>query len=356
MCEDENTGGSPKQAVHMNKEDQLIARIQLRLGLLRSLRGRRSALALGAGDDACVLRSTRGWEWVASADAFLENIHFTRRLHPPASIGYKALSRAASDLAAMGAAPRCFLLSLALPASLTTAWIDGFLSGMDRAARALGMVLAGGDTSQTDLIAFNITVLGEVRAGRAVLRSGARPGDRIFVTGQLGAAELGLEILGRGLSGQSKFSSLLAPHLFPVPPMALGEWLAGRRLPSAMMDLSDGLSTDLDRLCRSSGVGARIYGPMLPTVLVPEALRRRGILARNLALDGGEDYQLLFTVPAHAARRVPQSRGGVRITEIGEIVRGRGVLFVSEDGGTVRLAPNGWDHFSQPRKRPKPRR
>jgi thiamine-monophosphate kinase len=353
MCEDENTVPRLKTTVLMNKEDQLIARICQRLGSRsggadRSARGgAKGSLAVGPGDDACVLRATRRRERVASADAFLEGVHFVRRLHPPASIGYKALARATSDLAAMGATPRCFLLGLALPASLTNAWLDGFLDGMARAARKFGMVLAGGDTSRTDAVAVNITVMGEVRAGRAILRSGARPGDRIFVTGHLGAAQLGLEILTRGLSRRASLRPYLAPHLFPAPPIALGQWLAHRRLPTAMMDLSDGLSTDLDRLCRSSGVGARIREASLPVVRVPESLRRQGIDAFRLARDGGEDYQLLFTVPARLAGRVPSARDGVRITEIGEIVSTRGVLAISRDGTSSPLPPRGWDHFAR---------
>jgi thiamine-monophosphate kinase len=337
----------------MNKEDQLIARIQKRLRTRGGLTDLDAGLSLGSGDDACVLRATRGHEWVASADAFLENVHFIRRLHPPASIGYKSLARATSDLAAMGAKPRCFLLSLALPQQLTPGWLDGFLVGMSRAARKFGMGLAGGDTSRADAIAINLTVLGEVRAGRAILRSGARPGDRIFVTSQLGAAELGLEIVKHGLSARANLRRYLAPHLYPNPPIALAGWLSRRRLPSSMMDLSDGLSTDLDRLCRSSGVGARVRDASLPLISVPDLLPRQGITALNLALHGGEDYQLLFTVHARAASRIPPTCGGVRITEIGEIVRGHDVLLISADGKSAPLTPRGWDHFSRPLADPK---
>jgi thiamine-monophosphate kinase len=330
----------------MNKEDQLIARIQKRLGLSTGLTDRDAGLSLGSGDDACVLRATRGREWVASTDAFLENVHFIRRLHPPASVGYKALARATSDLAAMGAKPRCYLLSLAFPPHLTLRWLNDFLAGMSRTARKFGMSVAGGDTSRADAIAINLTVLGEVREGQAILRSGARPGDRIFVTGQLGAAELGLEIIQHGLSANANLRRYLAPHLYPDPPIALAQWLSSRRLPRAMMDLSDGLSTDLDRLCRSSGVGARIREESLPVVRVPELLRRRGISALNLAIHGGEDYQLLFTVPARAASRIPPAHGGVRITEIGEVVRSRDALLISADGKSAHLTPRGWDHFA----------
>jgi thiamine-monophosphate kinase len=336
----------------MTKEDQLIERIAARIGRrggpgARS--GRSPGLAVGLGDDACVLRAARGQEWVASCDAFLEDVHFVRRKHSPATIGYKALARATSDLAAMGAVPRCFLLGLAIPARLTGSWLDALLGGMARASRKFGMELAGGDTSRTDAIAINITVFGEVRAGGTVLRSGARPGDRIFVTGRLGAAQLGLEIVMRGLSRRTSLRRYLAPHLLPDPPIALGQWLARRELASAMMDLSDGLSTDLNRLCRASGVGARIREASLPAVRVPVSLRGGGIDALKLARDGGEDYQLLFTVPARDARRIPSQRGGVRITEIGEIIRGRRISIISADGTHTPLSPRGWDHFAHRR-------
>jgi thiamine-monophosphate kinase len=352
MCEDEIIVPRPNTTVPMNKEDQLIARIQKRLGPRGPVDGREVGLALGAGDDACILRAMPGREWVASIDAFIEGVHFARRIHPASSIGYKALARATSDLAAMGAAPRSFLLGLALPASLTDAWLDGFLDGMSRAARKFGMALAGGDTSRTDTIAINITVFGEVPAGRAITRSGARPGDRIYVTGRLGAAQLGVEILLRGIASKPSLRRYLAPHFYPTPPIELGQWLSRRRLPTAMMDLSDGLSTDLDRLCRASGVGARIRKASLPIVGVPETLQRQGVDALQLALDGGEDYQLLFTVPSRSVSRVPSSGGGVRITEIGEIVGGREIRLILNDGSSVPLPPHGWDHFGR-RARPK---
>src|SRR5258708_24733036 len=177
----------------MASEKQLIARTG------RELRSRTSAvLRVGIGDDAAVVRPKEGVEWVLTTDAFLENVHFLRRLHPPEAVGYKALARATSDLAAMGARPRYFLLSLALPPSCTGKWFDRFLEGMSRAARTFGLVLAGGDTTKNPLAAINLTVIGEVPPGQAVLRSGARPGNLTCVSGTLGEAELGLRLLKLG--------------------------------------------------------------------------------------------------------------------------------------------------------------
>jgi thiamine-monophosphate kinase len=151
-----------------------------------------SGIALGIGDDAALFRPRHGYETVLTCDWFLEGTHFLRDKHPADSVGWKCLARAVSDIAAMGAEPRCFLLSLALPESLTGGWLDQFLSGLRRATRKLHCPLAGGDTTRQSKVLINITVVGEVRANLAALRSGARPGDLIYVSGRLGSAQLGL--------------------------------------------------------------------------------------------------------------------------------------------------------------------
>jgi len=325
---------------HMPDEASLIERIRARLPSRP-----RAGLRIGIGDDAAVLRPRRGAEWVLTCDAFLESVHFLIRAHPPEAVGYKALARATSDLAAMGARPRFFLLSLALPSIRTRAWLDGFLAGMAQAARQFGLVLAGGDTSQHPTVAISITVLGEVAPGHVVTRSHARVGDLLYVTGRLGGAQLGLELILRGMYRQRRWQPLLRPHLCPELRLALGEWLAARRLATAMIDTSDGLSTDLGHICRASGVGARLWAERIPRVKVPAGLREHGFDPLELALHGGEDYQLLFTVPRRLAKRIPQSHRGVPITQIGEITRGRSVVLVGSDGRAVKLALRGWDHF-----------
>jgi thiamine-monophosphate kinase len=331
-------------------EDALIARI--RRGIPSSAGG---ILRLAIGDDAAILRLRRGREWVVTCDQFIEDVHFVKALHPPEVVGYKALARATSDLAAMGAVPRVFLLSLALPASCAGVWLTAMTRGMARAAREFGLTLAGGDTArspaQNAAVALNLTVLGEIEAGRGVRRNSALPGDAIFVTGVLGAAQLGLEIVLRGWAGS--YRRLVSPHFYPKPCLEVGRWLLRRRIASAMMDLSDGLSTDLARLCRASGVGARLYESAIPSVAVPAALRaKRGGRSgakvfdeRELALHGGEDYGLLFTVRKRMVSRVPAAFHGTRITRIGETVSGGGVVLIGADGSTRPLVPGGWDHF-----------
>lgn len=306
-------------------------------------------LRLGIGDDAAVIAPNRNADWVLSCDAFIEGVHFLVRLHPPDSIGYKSLIRAASDLAAMGATPRLFLLTLALPAAKTGAWLDRFLEGMGRAARSLRMRLAGGDTTKNPRIAISITVLGEVKPGRAVTRSGARPGDIIYVSGRLGRAQLGLELVKRGFGKQRRLADVLRPHLYPRIRVALARWLADRGIASAMMDLSDGLSTDLARLAAASGVGARLQAGTIPCVAVPPVLSKhaRGsqLDPMQLALHGGEDYELLFSVPRRKIKLLRGAPGAAELTPIGEITREKRIVLVGSGQRETLLRSQGWDPF-----------
>jgi thiamine-monophosphate kinase len=253
---------------------------------------------------------------------------------------------------AMAARPRFFLLSLALPAERTGAWFNQMLSGMARASKLLGMRLAGGDTARSPgergRVALNLMVLGEARRGRRIGRAGAGLGDGIYVTGVLGQAQLGLELVMRGMFGQRKYRRLLAPHYYPALALDLALWLGRNRLPSAMMDISDGLSTDLTRLCRASGVGARIYADLIPALELPRSLLQISRLdPLTLALHGGEDYGLLFTVPRPMASRIPKIFGRTPITRIGEIVRRSAVKIVTLGGEVSSLTPSGWDHFAR---------
>lgn len=302
------------------------------------------ALPIGIGDDAAVLRSHRRTEWVVSCDSSLEGIHFLSD-YPPESIGYKSLARATSDLAAMGARPRYFLLALTLPVSKTEKWLRDFASGMSRACREFGIRLIGGDTSRKASVIICITVIGEIAAGNAIPRSGARPGDLVYVTGTLGAAQLGLEITLRGLSRGPSLKKCLEPHRYPKIPVALGQALARHHIPSAMMDISDGLSTDLARLCAASRVGARIHVDKLPIVQVPADLRRRGIDPLLLALNGGEDYGLLLTAAPGSANRLRHLARRPPITQIGEITRDAKLKLIKADGSQSILKPGGWQPF-----------
>jgi thiamine-monophosphate kinase len=337
----------------LDSEVQLIERISNADGSGRGARGR-PLLRLGIGDDAAIVAPDGESEWVLSCDALLEGVHFLADRHPPDSIGYKALVRATSDLAAMGATPRLFLLTLALPQRRTGRWLDEFVRGMRRASRQLGMRLAGGDTTKNPTVSISITVLGEVHPGSAVRRSGARPGDNLYVSGRLGRAELGLQMVKAGGLAQLRRtfrsqSKLLQPHLYPRVRVELGAWLARHKLASSMMDISDGLSTDLERLCSASRVGARICAERIPCVKIPAAvarlLRSRKLDPLRMALHGGEDYELLFTIPQKHVKRLRGAPGFRDITAIGKIERGNRITLIGPGGQQRRLEPGGWDPF-----------
>jgi thiamine-monophosphate kinase len=294
---------------------------------------------VGIGDDAALWRPPPGHEAVLTCDWFLGGTHFLRDKHPPDALGWKSLARATSDIAAMGGRPRCFLLSLALPANCTGKWLSSFLMGLRRASRTLQCPLVGGDTTRRDEILIHISVMGEVAAGGAVLRSGAQAGDLLYVSGKLGEAELGLRELRLRHGVASASDAYLRKHLYPQPRLALGQWLAKNRLASAMMDISDGLSSDLRRICSASGVGARIELASLPRVL---HLDRDD--AVGLALHGGDDYELLFAVRPKNASKIKRQYHGVALTRIGEITREKAVL-LEQDGRLRPLVACGWDPF-----------
>jgi thiamine-monophosphate kinase len=298
-----------------------------------------NGLRLGIGDDTAIWAPTPGFEMILTSDWSLEGSHFLLDKHPADAIGWKAMGRATSDIAAMGGIPRCFLLNLALPPKLTGRWLTGFLRGLKRATAKFGCTLAGGDTTRRDQVLINIAVIGEVRTGQAVLRSGAHTGDALFVSGTLGEADLGLRQLQRAKGLARPTTAALRKHMYPEPRLALGRWLADRQLATAMMDISDGLSTDLARLCAASGKAATVEAAALPRI-TPD-----GADALRLALHGGDDYELLFTVRATDAHRMPKSHRGLRLTRIGTIQKGKGVMVRWADGRIEALRPGGWDPF-----------
>lgn len=300
-------------------------------------------LLVGIGDDSALWRPRAGWDAVLTCDWFLQGTHFLPEHHPAHAIGWKSLARAVSDLAAMGAEPRCFLLSLALPAARTGAWLKAFLRGLKAASRAFNCPAAGGDTTRRPDILVSTTVVGECPRARAILRSGAKPGDAIYVTGRLGEAEYGLRLLRNRNGFANPGDARLRKHLYPRPRLAMGAWLAQHRLATAMMDLSDGLSADLPRLCQASQVGASIDADRLPRV----RLRRNAagkFDSLQLALHGGDDYELLFTVAPRNVSRIPRSIAGTSLTLIGQVLRDERILLLNRGAETV-LVNKGWDPF-----------
>jgi len=307
---------------------------------------RKSGVEVSIGDDAAIWRPKKGFDTVLTTDWFLEGTHFWRNWHPAEAVGWKCLMRAASDVAAMGGDPRCFLLSLALPASCAETWLNGFLRGLMKAARRLKCPIAGGDTARNDRVLININVLGEVRSGRAVQRNGAKPGDRIFVSGRLGEAELGLKMARRlRKADREPHSPLLEKHLRPEARVELGKWLATNRLATAMMDISDGLSSDLTRMCIASQVGAEIELARIPIAARQFRAKSSPRELTQVALHGGDDYELLFCVADRDRKRVPKALRGVALTEIGRITKQRAIKLAESSGKIVPLRPLGWDPF-----------
>jgi len=282
---------------------------------------------------------------ILTCDWFLEGTHFLRRKHPPESVGWKCLARALSDVAAMGGVPRCFLLSLALPTSHRGPWLDRYLTGLRKAAHKFGCPLAGGDTTRRYEILISVTVVGEARAGREALRSGARSGDIIYVSGHLGEADLGLQLLRRSKHLGKTSDPLLRKHLYPEPRLGLGSWLAEKRIVTAMMDISDGLSSDLPRLCAASGVGAHLEKQEIPCGRHSKAALALSLDPLQLALHGGDDYELLFTVPPNRARFVPKSFRGVPLTRVGIVTAKKSIILAAKNDREALLVPGGWDPF-----------
>jgi thiamine-monophosphate kinase len=305
---------------------------------------------VGIGDDAAVVALRSGEELVVTTDLSIEEVHFRRDWHPPEAVGHKCLARGLSDVAAMGARPIASFLSLALPPELTRpgrqgtrSWLDRFYQGLLALAARARAPLAGGDLAQSPgpngKAAADIVVLGAVPKGRALLRSTARPGDLLYVTGTLGGAAAEFRALQQR---PARFRSVAAnkavhPHFFPEPRLAAGRQLMVRHLASAAIDISDGLSVDLLHLCEESGVSAEIAPAAIP--LGPDA-------TLNDALHGGDDYELLFT--ASPAQRIPARLGGVPLHCIGRMLRRRaGVspMVLLEEGLRTPLQPAGWEHF-----------
>jgi len=295
-----------------------------------------SSLVKGIGDDCAVLRVPPGHELLVTTDFTIEKVHFRRDWHRPDAVGWRCLARGLSDIAAMGGQPQAAFLSLALASDVPQKWVDRFLTGLLGLADEFHVPLAGGDTAQSSSgIQADIVVVGSVPRGKAVLRSGARPGDQIYVTGELGAAAAGLARLEAERSMGREAGALLRPQ----PRLAVGEWLRKRGLASAMIDLSDGLSTDLAHICEESHVGAEIDAEAIPLARVGQQKKQ---VALDLALHGGEDYELLFT----SSQNVPVRVAGVRITRIGQVTRAHGMRLLDAEGRPRRLEVRGWEHFS----------
>ncbi|MCM8813726.1 MAG: thiamine-phosphate kinase [Candidatus Omnitrophica bacterium] len=290
--------------------------------LIRAIRSRcrvDSSVVLGIGDDCAVLRRRRGMYELITADMLVENVHFVRTQQPEA-VGHKLIACSLSDIAAMGGAPRHAVVSLGLPPDLPCTYVQALYRGMNRTAAAFGVSVVGGDTNSAPLVICNVTLTGEVEPNRFVRRTGARPGDEIFVTGCLGGSAAGR-------------------HLLFTPRVSEGRFLAVNVRPHAMIDISDGLLQDLGHITRGSGVAA-----VLEAAAIPVCAEAAGI---SDALETGEDFELLFTVAPAAGRKLRQQWPfpDVPLTRIGVITAGRGIRLRGLDGRLRARAARGFRHF-----------
>jgi thiamine-monophosphate kinase len=323
-------------------EDELVAAIRERVAMVPANR-----LMVGIGDDAAVWQPSRNNRSVITTDALVEGIHFTRDAMSAHDVGWRALASNLSDVAAMGARPVLATIALGFPAGTDPAWLLAAYDGIAALAKRSRCAIAGGDLTRAPAITFAITVVGEVRASNLKRRDGARAGDVVAITGPLGASRAGLLLAldWPDLARDPELAAVLAAYRTPQPRLPEGAWLGGSRHVRAMMDISDGLSTDLARLCAASVTGASLER-------VPVADGASRVAARTgddpagWALDGGEDFELLVSVEkrgfGHLAARF-RARFGRELVPIGRMTAGPGV--VDADGRAVVSA--GWDHLRE---------
>jgi thiamine-monophosphate kinase len=325
------------------------------IDIARRREGAAAGVRVGIGDDCAVLEPDAGEILLATTDLLIEDVHFRRRYAEPADIGWKSIAVNLSDIASMGGRPRWALVALACPNETDTEAVEAFYEGVHALAAEHGVAVVGGDTSSSrDGWIVNITMLGQGR--RPCLRSTARVGDVVAVTGALGRSAAGLAVLERGAPAgvpAALLADATGAHLRPVPRVREGRWLGEADGVTAMMDLSDGLATDLGHIAEASRVGARIDVFRIP---VSDTARRIAaafsIDALGWATGGGEDYELLVTCApgtADAVRDGLARATGATLTVIGEIVAGAGVRFVGSDGTDAAVGP-GWQHFAAERR------
>jgi thiamine-monophosphate kinase len=331
----------------LTSENRLIRLLQDRYPAASPL------LAEGIGDDAAVIRPGHAKEyWLVTSDMLLEGVDFRREWTTPRRLGSKAIAVNLSDLAAMGARPRFYTVSLAVPQGISERWILDLYDGMTEPQSSRGAQLVGGDLSRSESgILIAITALGESLDRKLLYRRGGRAGDLLYVTGVLGRSAAGLELLrsGRTHPRARAQREAVRAHQMPEPRTDPAVWLAQCGQVRCMMDLSDGLSIDCARMCRASGVGAEIFAAALP--VFPES-RLWGCDPVRLALHGGEDYELLFAVPESESRLLEKNYPSAfpKITRIGRMTRDVGRVWLLESERTRRRLPeHGYDHFRQAR-------
>jgi thiamine-monophosphate kinase len=308
-------------------------------------------LIQGIGDDCAVIEKDQETVWLLTMDTLIESVHFNCAWHPPELLGRKAVSVNVSDIAAMGGKPLFALLSLGLPVGFSAEWAARLMQGITGACRHQGCLLIGGDTvCSPERVSLTLTVIGEMRKDQVLYRHNARPGDTVWVSGPLGWSAAGLALLQAGKTeADSEWQQLILAHLDPQPRITLGQFLAKTGLVHAMMDMSDGLATDLAHICARSGVGAWVDADLLPgRSALLAAGERLGQEPLHWMISGGEDYELLFTAASADSKKISQMTAaqGWMIHPIGTIGEGKGVV-LRRDGVEKAVSFRGFDHFKK---------
>ncbi|MBI5748057.1 MAG: thiamine-phosphate kinase [Nitrospinae bacterium] len=305
-------------------------------------------IVVGIGDDCAAIKLRKGFLLITTTDALVEGIHFKLDYIEPYQLGIKSININLSDIAAMGGIPLYALLSIAAPPNFSVKFMGEFFKGIKDGAKRYKVSIIGGNVSSSkNELSINITILGEVEKKYMVLRNGAKAGDKIFVTGWLGDSAAGLAILKKGQGARGKGQEkLINKHLMPIPRLTEGRFLAVKKLATSMIDISDGLASDIRRICEESNVGANIFTKNIPISRELKSEIRNPKSEINLALYGGEDYELLFAVKPEKAGKLKSLWEDMKIpiTMIGEITK-RGINLVNTDGKAIPLTKEGYNHF-----------
>jgi thiamine-monophosphate kinase len=318
-----------------------------------AMKAKNPSVVLGIGDDAAIFKPTKGHEMVFTTDMLVEGRHFDFKWISPWELGAKTMAVNISDCAAMGAKPTVAVVSLGVPSGYPVKDLEAFYDGMKGWGESYGAQIVGGDTVGSDKFVVNVALVGEVEAGKALRRSGAKAGDALFVTGSLGDSAAGLHSLQHPSEKGKEVASLLVKrHLTPTPRFTVGRALSTQKLATSAIDISDGLSSEVHHLCDESGLGAEIHEEALPISLsLAHYCEANGLNPLDFVLKGGEDYELLFTIPLTKISQVVQKlpgETGVSVKSIGRMVpKAKGITLITRKGQRVSLKSEGFDHFSK---------
>ncbi len=312
-----------------------------------------SSLKAGIGDDCAIFAANSAEDLVITTDMLVEGVHFDTGWHPPYLLGRKSVAVNISDIAAMGAKPRFALFSIGMSARFDNHWHESFLDGVLSHLKEFDCTLIGGDTVSSEQLTISVTVIGATGSDKSVKRDGARVGDKVFVSGNLGSSAAGLYLFQQKLitdRDTAAWPALINEHLNPQPQVRTGQLLSEYRGVSAMQDISDGIATDLSHICSASKVKATIFEKSLPGHSeLYDMCQKQGKNPADFQLKGGEDYQLLFTANRESANNITydfRNKHGIELYEVGVIEKGEGVYLKSREGDITPISYQGYEHKS----------